>query len=728
MPRQPIPQKKSEDGWNIIQAGINDILQRKQSQLKLTNLYEAVGNLVNANSDILRTGLQNILTEHFKKWREELSLIAGNPLIARFSVVYDDYRTYCSIIPKIYSLYDRRNNKTQDNETLNLIQSLFQTLVLRNSTDTLMKGTTDGIRNEIRIARSQNNADLKNISNLIKMYYEFRKKLNIFDAFFEAFETDTINFYDAFFKAKYEGSSFPNYLQTASEQFAREESIMKEIFQKDERIEILTACLFNLLTKNEPKFLQGDEPPVSIALTNQDKRPLKWLIDTYQNFGLDLERIYTACSIYIMNQMLQLSVNFKENMKAGEISTNISELIQLTEDFSRPYHLIFDGLQKAKEKLEECIKKAWNDRRFNIEENFCVYIDTQFKGDFKNMKAEEREQFPSIVAKFYNLLEDKKTFVVTYEHNMVRRFIKMGLKLVDIETPTINAIRRAKAADFAKSFKDYVKTIQDSENLETQFKEELHNTKLGQGVGKIGFQPIVFDQKRYPLEKNVATILPQPVQPINQAFCDFYTKKHPNYVLQLLQDVSTIESKFHVPKNSKTQQSRTYTVSSDILCATIVHAVSEKPMKYPELQSLISDQRMLDLNLKRLISKSCQILKVESKEKKKSDNVFSLNPNFFSKSSRVLIPPVINERKKDMSTISENVNNEKSENIQAAIVRVLKKNNRIEQGQLENDVINELAPYFRADVGIIRRILGQLETEYFNRIQEKDSVILEYVK
>lgn len=738
MPRQPIAQKKGDDDRKTIQDGLKDILGRNQSQLKLADLYECVSNLVNSNPNILRKDLNEILTKHFVGWRNELSRIAGNPLIARFSVIYDDYINYCKIIPKIYSLYDRRNNDKENGETLILIRQLFQEKVLSNYSDVVMKDTTNGIIKEIHIARSQNNIDLKNISNLIKMYFEFRYKLDIFSVFYDHLQKDTTRYYDDFFKAHYDGSSFPTYLLMSSEQFAKEESIMKEIFdergEEDEqnkmeiekqRKEILNFCLYSLLINNEDKFLHGDEPPISIALTNQDKKPLRWLVDTYRRFDIKLEDIYTSCAKYIENQMLNLSANFKEKMKSTEISANIEELIQLTNDFTTPYQLIFKDVKDADETLEKAIKEAWNNEKFNIEENFSIYIDTQFKNEFKNLKAEEREQFPATVEKFYTRLEDKKKFTGFYDISMVRRFIKMGLRLVDIESPTINAIRKANSHEFGKSFKDYQKTIEDSQELESKFKEEIQNDPQFQGK-TIGFQPIVFDQKKFPLEKIIARILPPQIQPINDAFCHFYSKKHPNFQLHLLQDVSTVESKFYVPKNKLSQQARTYTVSSDIICATIIQAVSEKPLKYPELLNLINDQKTLDSNMKRLITS--QIIKPELKGVKKNENSFSLNPEFHSKISRVIIPPVVNERKKDNVNVNQTVDVQKTESIKAAIVRVLKKNTRIEQVQLEGDVINEMAPYFRANVDTIRKVLIELERDqYFTRSEVNGTQFLDYI-
>ncbi|OHS93049.1 hypothetical protein TRFO_12058 [Tritrichomonas foetus] len=740
MPRQPI-RKQDVDGWEIVKSGLLDILRRQQSQLKLTNLHEAVGILVSSSkSEVLRKGLYEILKEHFVGWRTELSHIAGNPLITRFSSIYDDFQTYCSIIPKIYNLYDRRNDAVHENETLTLICQLFQELVLYDVK--LMNDTTSGILKDILSSRSRVDVDLKKINNLVNMYSYFSNSLDTFDIFIEKLRDDTNKYYDEFFKAKFEGTSFPNYLQVASEQFSHEEKILNEIFmskedkrdiendkKKNQHREILSTCLNNILISHEDKFLIGSEPAVSIALTNPDRRPLKWLVDAYKEFNTDLERVYGACALFIENEMLKLSANFQENMKINDITRNIGELIELAENLTKPFHLIFGEVPKANEVAEEHIKKAWNDERFNIVENFCTYIDTQIKSEFKNMSPEENERFPQTIARFYTRIEDKKLFGKTYETNMVRRFIKMGIKLADIEGPIINSIRRAKAPDFAKGFKDYIKKIHDSQELENSFKEEMqHLTESGTLNSKIAFSPLIFDQRMFPLDRTEARYLPPQLDPIHKAFVSFYMKKHPMTKLMLIQDVSTVESKFHVPRNAKSAHDRTYTVSSDIICASVIQAVSEKPLTFREIYELIAERTLIGLYLKRLCGPNCPILKREAKDKKMSDDdKFMLNPGFYFQASRVVVQPVQNERKKDLPKIKESVDVDKSQSVRAAIVRVLKMKNKVPQGQLENDVVQMMMQFFKADVALIRRMLQELEAEdYFHKEEENGQVSLVY--
>ena len=733
MPRQPIPKPSTDEALKKISEGIDDIINRKQSQLKLAELHDAVSSLLKSKEEKkLITVLRNLLQGQFKKWSFELSHIADDPLIMRFSSIYDDFQNYCNIIPKFYSLYDRRNERTEENETYMVISKLFYENIL--SDKKLILDTTTGILKDLLKARSGADIDLRKIHNLINMYYHFSVEAfhatKIFEDFFWHLADGTQKYYSEFFKSKFEGNSFTTYLQLASEQFAEEEKILKEIFKsedtrKDSLNYILRDCLDALIISHEQDFESGDEPPISFALTDNNKKPLKWLVDTYKRFDNPLDGLYTSCASFIKRQMELLTENFTEEMKPADVTRNIGNLIELTENLSKPYKLIFGEDQKANEICEENIKQAWNNKKFKIVENFCIYIDSQIRSEFKNLSPEENEKFPGIVAEFYSRIEDKSEFNKMYEINLVRRFIKMGLKLNDIESPIINAIRRRKAPDFVQNFKEYVKKLQDSQELENQFKEEMQRNKESKdNKTNINFSPIILDQKLLLIDRVEALYLPPQLNEIHKEFSLFYQKKHPRTRLMLLQDVSSVESKFYVPRSSKSASMRVYTVVSDILCASIIEAVSKKPLTCQQLHELIGQKSQVQQYLQKLCKQNIGILKRNGTGSKIIDtDTFQLNPLFNSQSARVVIPPVQNEHKKDRSIAKEKTNEFKNSILKAASVRLLKMKGKLLQSQLESDVIQAAMQHFRPDIALIRKILNEMENEYFTKEEDADGNI-----
>ena len=730
MPRPPIKAKAAEgDPWKTIASGVSDILSCRQSSLSLSALHSAVGTLVSqAKLDDLAKGLLTILDEHFKGWSRDLSQVAGATLIGTFSKVYEDFQNYCRIIPKFYMLYDRRfDTKNGRSEIGCRMRQLFVKDVL---SDRLVRDTTTGLRKDIAIARSHGEVDLGRVKKLLEMYYSFRDdepKLPMFKEFFDAFVDETYRFYDEFYKVKSEGNSFLAYLQMASEQFTHEENMMREIMRQDEVQDVLAILHSCMLHDKEDVFTAGDEPPISVALTAGDMRPVKWLVDMYTRFESDLRPVCSCCAIYVQTQMLKMAGNFKPQMKPQDVSRFIGELIDLTLNLTRPYELAFSEVYKAMDLLEGAIGKAWNDPRFDIVSNFCTYIDQQIKGEFRSFSPEDRQRFPAVVAQFYMRLEDKKAFFFMYETNMIRRFIKMRLKLQDLELPIINAVRRAKAPDFASRFNDYVRKIKDSHDLETKFKEE-QQTSGDAAKLKISFSPLVFETKMFPLDKNEAHNIPNECFAVHRLFVSSYQQKHPNHQLTLLSDLSTVESKFHVPKNAKSPIPRTYTVSCDLLCASIIDTIASGPKTMGKICDVVSDRSLVGKYLVLLCQNNLPILKRIAKSNKLTDDdVFELNAGFFYTGSRVLVPPVVSDKNKDKKATKQRIDLDKAGAIKAACVRVLKMKVKVDQTSLENDVTDMLMQYFRAEPAQIRTQLAALENEdYFERSTDEGKAVLVY--
>ena len=738
MPRPPIRTQSSQgDPWDIVLHGITDILNCKQSALSLSSLHGAVGTLVSTSRlDQLKAGLVNVMRQHFKTWTSELSQIAGNQLTVRFANIYGDFENYCRIIPKFYMLYDRCfQNPDGKSEIRRVVRELFVECVL--SDKRLIKDMSSGIRRDIATARLCVEVDLGPVRKLLEMYYSFKEEppksapsVSMFDIFFEDFKTETEQYYDDFYNKKFEGNSFPAYLQCCSEQFAHEEAIMKEILKPEHANVVLEILHKRLLLSREKIFIEGEEPPVSIALTSQDSRSIKWMVDTYVRFQSPLMNVFNTCAQYVKAQMLKLKTNFTKDMKTQETSRHVSELIELTRGLSQSYRLAFGAFVKAVEALDARIKEAWNDNDFDIVNNFCTYIDTQIRNEFQSLTAEERTRFPSVVAKFFTFTEDKKAFYSTYEAGMIRRFVKMQLKLLDLERPIIDAIRSAKAHDFVAQFDHYGKKINESQEIEAEFKQKLPDFFPEGKKTSITFSPLIFDARSFPLEKKEARCLPPECKAIHEAFVQWYKQQHPKTQLLLLADLSAVESKFHVPRNTKAQLARTYTVSSDLLCASIMDAVSQKPQTLREIHDVIPERNPVHQYLVRLCQSSCPILKRTANDKKLSEtDIFELNPQFYFKTNRVVVQPIVSDKKIDRKTVKERVEVDKATSVKCAIVRVLKARQRVQQSVLENEVVQALMPYFRVEQSLIRRQLVDLEADqYFERVEENGGQVLIYLQ
>jgi hypothetical protein len=112
-----------------------------------------------------------------------------------------------------------------------------------------------------------------------------------------------------------------------------------------------------------------------------------------------------------------------------------------------------------------------------------------------------------------------------------------------------------------------------------------------------------------------------------------------------------------------------------------------------------------------------------------NDDLFEINSGFFCQNTRFTIAPVIRERQDTQrKKIREGIEMDKASVIKAAAVRVLKMKNRAEQTVLEKDVVQALAPYFRAEIPMIRHEIGILESDsYLTKQVVGNKMILTYM-
>ena len=740
MPRPRIIPRSSQgnikDPWETLSSGIRDTLSHSQSRLQLSTLHRACGMLVSKGElDKLIKGMNDMVDAHFAGWHKELLNVTGNILVEKFSNIYEDFKNLSSILPKFYMLLDRQFPE-QKNKTLNQIRSLFLKRILADK-DLIYKSLEPGLIQAINSARSGNDFTIHFSKMLVEMLYSFtnnlKDKLDLFPHFFGKMNEETFLYYESFYQNKFNASAFPQYIQTVADQFQIEKRLIDDIFNPDDSKELLMNALQSLLVSNEDEFLSGETPPISDALIASNQFPLKWLVDTYRQYGIHIERLYTTCAQFVKNEMLKLQEYFPElqtddsahhspndPIKNRDIPVYIYKLMQCALRLSTSYRNVFNPkeIKESNQPLINAITDAWNEPRFNIIENFCIYIDSIIKSEFNNVSFEDP---PETIHLFYKYLTEKRSFDIIYDTYFMRRLIKMRNKLPDLEFPIISAIRKT-SPDFLINYDKRIKCVNDSLELSEEFRSEKQSHD-------VDISPVIFNQRYFPLSDDKETLLPNIIEPVNSEFIQFYQSKHQQRKLELLCSCTTVEFKFQ-------RAPRVYTLTTDVPCAIILSYIADKKTAtYKDLcEELKIDKQYINKGLQKLTNSSSRILIRSSQDKQLQDtDVFQLNNEFQSKTTKITISPVRSDLKKDKIIAYSRIDDMKAVSIKANICRVLKQRNSLELSDLERYVINTLQSYFKVEVSNIRKALKDLEsTDAVSRMikqeqNENGQVIVTYV-
>lgn len=720
----PRPKIKSQnlvgDPKETLQNAIKDTLNSKQSDLQLSTIHKACSELVGKEQyDLIFNTLTELLKAHFSNWHDQLSSVAGDPLLTKLCDQYEDFKTYCLLFPRFYMSFDRHFKKEEPEKTLNHIRKLFIQIIL-SDTNLFKKAATPSIikvifnvQNKSDNEMSKSDIEMSNVKLLLEMYYSFKDESfgsEIFSNFIDNLQEQEAEFYERFFSINFYSNPFSKYLTTVSDQYKKEEHIFTKIFQPKEVREFLSNYIFSLLISKQDEFLNGPEPGIAQALASEDQLSLRWFVETYQLFDIDLKPIYSTCACYIMNAMLKRTQDFPyegNEIKQFNASEQIGKLIDSAIKLSDPYMKLFTS-KEAKNKLEDSIKLAWNDEKFNITVNFNDYIDAFVKS---NIEDESKDKQLAIIARFYRYLSDKTQFNNIYESAFIRRLIKMRERVFIKELPVINAIKKI-STNFMLNYDAYKKQFKDCEIIRSDFEQ------LSEDNGKnkyVKIEPMIFDRSIFPLPNEEETNIPVQVTETNKAFIDFFSEKFKQRTLSLVWSGSTVQLTLKFAR-------RNYTVITDLPCGTLILALNEKSMKFSEIANLLQNKAIAAKVVKKLSEAGHKLLKREKDKsapegsKSLSDNdVFSLNPDFYHKLTSVVIPPIASERKAALDLAMVTDRREKRDSINAAIVRLLKQNKKYEMGKLEREVIALLSDSFTCPAENVRRRVVELEGSFVRR-------------
>jgi hypothetical protein len=263
--------------------------------------------------------------------------------------------------------------------------------------------------------------------------------------------------------------------------------------------------------------------------------------------------------------------------------------------------------------------------------------------------------------------------------------------------------------------------VKEADKLEEEFKAVFARWREDhKDQPNVQFCPIIFDAGKCPLENAEARFLPQQLKTVHDLFVKTYEDKHSTAKLVLLNGSSSVESKFHVPKHGN-MPAKTYTIACDILCYSIIQAVAshEAPMRLREIINVIGEQPLLRQSLIRLCGQASPILKRTAETKQLGDNdCFQLNAQYASSASRVVVPPVVSERKQNAEAVARPIQEEHLHSVRAAIVRVLKQGGKVSAEDVETNTRDWLRQSFHVEAGVYRQALRELEAEGYYKLEE----------
>jgi len=672
--------------------------------------------------------LTTVLNDHFGNWINKLNSLTGDSLLDIFEGFCKTYMLTLKYFPKNFGYYDSKISKNDDCIT-NIIQREFSAAMFA------VESTFDNLISlMVRNYRSQRNSDNNSISqlaNIMGVFYGIYEnktldlKSNIVEKLVIAFESAIREYYSNMFQQKYSNEQFIEFLKQMKSEVEKEFSLLSSIFKKEEVNRLLNFILDTVFFQNEHQFCQKQlsdfdntpekliTPPVDALLHASNMSSSSWLIEQcYRKFGAPYSNITDSLCRYIQSKILSFLPRVKLCKSEKDNVAIVLDIITFISDKTPVYNSLFGFDKDSVQKMKSSIKKAWNREEFSISEYFSLYIDSVVTSQYSNFTEEKKEAFPELVALFLSYTEDFAAFSKFYEHQFLGRFLKYGLKLKPIEEPIIQIIRIHNSPSFLKDFNKFFDFAATSKTFEDEFKASV---ELSEDQKRITFAPLIMPNVNYTRERFEAKELPQAIQVINDKFCEFFSKKkNGNSYLNLMSDVTLIETRWKVPANRKNKKVVIYRITTDVICARLLHYIFER--KNSTYESISEEFSSCLSHVNNYISKlvKMHILARTSTNKKLSpEDVFSMNEEFTSNSQTIQISSLMKSKAEAKKKVQEDIALDRATSIKAAIVYRLKQRGSLTQANLETLIMEYLVHWFKPDVSQMRNCIKELEGEYW---------------
>lgn len=306
-----------------------------------------------------------------------------------------------------------------------------------------------------------------------------------------------------------------------------------------------------------------------------------------------------------------------------EIIMIVHRIINTVITLSKPYKEFFTS-KEAQDELDKQIIKAWNDDSLVIVRDFNVFIEHLITSNFKDFNKDEMIE---IIPRFYGYIIDREMFDFHYEELFNVRIIQNRSTIDENEYLIIAAIRKV-SPKFMINYENIQKYICNSEIMKEEFMKSLDE------ICRIDIEPFVFESNNFPLAQTNCNLLPLNIAEWNNKFIDFYASKHKNQMdISLNYEGSSVELRIQFP-----QTKRTYTFTVDLICASVIIALSN-PKKFLELVEITGED-----NARKVCTKLLQMglinRSTENTTFDDADEVFSINPHFRCTKTKIIIKPI----------------------------------------------------------------------------------------
>lgn len=382
----------------------------------------------------------------------------------------------------------------------------------------------------------------------------------------------------------------------------------------------------------------------------------------------------------------------------------VNEVLQLKKRFDEVLHVSFDGDKSCETAFNEAFDSFIN-MNPRAAEFISLFIDECLKRGAKMRSDEEVDAMLDTTISVFRFVHEKDVFERYYKLHLTRRLLHGRSVSDDAERGMIAKLKVECGHGYVQKLQGMLNDMKLSQDVQGAFHTACRRAELpfemNVNVLTATYWPIAAPEQR--------VRFPPQMTHACEAFERFYYARHRGRVLTWQASLGSADVR--VRFNARTHE---LVVSTYALVVLLLfeRVRDDEPLAYEHIQSVT---QIAPTELQRVLqSLACAKYKVLRKEPRGRDvsagDHFFFNADFTCPLARVKIAQVAAkvETRAERRETTAKVEDERKNQVEACIVRVMKNRKTLAHNELVNEVIRQLLPRFQPSPALIKKRIESL--------------------
>ena len=350
-------------------------------------------------------------------------------------------------------------------------------------------------------------------------------------------------------------------------------------------------------------------------------------------------------------------------------------------------------------------------------ESLAKYCDALLrKNDLSEVEREERMSQSLILIKAIN---NKDVFERFYLRMFAQRLIQSQTHSMDAEDSMICRLQGTCGYEFINKLHRMFNDASISSDLNSQFREVMEESGIHLGVNS-SIQ--ILQSCVWPIGQNIPSFTVPPIleKPISE-FEMFYANEFGGRRVKWLHGLCTAEVKFLYLE-------KTYVANmNNFQMAILLLFEKQNSLSMKEIQTATQLQEQeLSRQVKSLVAANILLVEDDASTHESSICV-SLNLNYTNKSTKFRIPVPKGEIQEEVKKMHVRVEEDRTNYLQALIIRIMKSHKRLQHSTLIREVISQASSHFTPSESIITKCIKLLISRDYMEYVEGCTDVYNYI-